>query len=154
MPLRSLLSPRGQPPPDAPAEVPPGPHLIEDRGILAAWFMDWLVAREAARARRYGRPLSILRATPELLPHEHLSPEAAAAATDAARAAARTTDAIGWDEDGVSIRILMPETAPDDAMVGASRWRDEMWLRGRAVGGPKWRITLAEDPGGASGPNL
>ena len=64
----------------------------------------------------------------------------------AALAVARSTDLVGWADDGVGIMIVMPETDPDRARIGTGRVRDEIWLRGRAVNGPKWNFVLLHDP--------
>ena len=143
MPLfsrRSVQAPEADPVPAAPA------HVLRADSLLAPWFIHYRLDEEVDRARRYGRPLAVMMASPTLLVGERLSPEARQAGADAALHAARTTDLVGWADDDGQILIIMPETMADAANVAASRWRDEMWLRGRAVGAPKWAIALLHDP--------
>ncbi|HYM15864.1 MAG TPA: hypothetical protein VEZ14_09910 [Dehalococcoidia bacterium] len=131
----------------APDPAPPGPHLLEDRGGLSAWFMRYMLDREVDRARRYGRPFAILRATPDALAGQPVPPAALSAAVSAALVAARRTDFVGWDGP-TSLLILMPETSPEEAALAARRWSDEIWVRTRATGGYKWHIALVEGPDG------
>lgn len=127
--------------------APPGPDMLRTGLLLSPWFIEYRLQEEIERARRYGRPLAIMMASPELLPGEYLTPEARDAGAEAALQAARGSDLVGWWSGGDGhILIIMPETMADVAKVGASRWRDEMWLRGRAVKGPKWDIALLHDP--------
>jgi hypothetical protein len=119
---------------------------LRDRGLLSAWFMRYRLEQEVERALRYGRPLAIMMAQPELLVGERLARAAHAAAAEAALAVARSTDLVGWADDGISIMIVMPETDPDRARIGTGRVRDEIWMRGRAVNGPKWNFVLLHDP--------
>jgi len=120
-----------------------GPEMLVDRGILAAWFIEYRLAQEIERARRYDRPLAVLRATPQTLAGEALPEQALAAAAEAATVAARATDIVGW-EGPQTILILMPETPPEAARVAAARWRNEIWVRSRGFGGHKWQLTLLE----------
>lgn len=119
-----------------------GPHLFHDRGLLSGWFLAYRLDEEVQRAQRYGRPLAVMLATPQLLVGENVPDAAMAAAIEAAHATARNTDLVGFSPDGQSILIVMAETSAEDAQVAASRWQSEMWLRGRTVSGPKWEITL------------
>jgi hypothetical protein len=123
-----------------PEETPePGPHLLEENGLLARWYVEFRLAEESERARRYSRPLAILAASPLVLPGERLPAEAISRAAEAAKAAARTTDLVGWAcED--RILVVMPETDAESAQIAAARWRDEIWLRTRQSGGQKWNI--------------
>lgn len=127
------------------AAIAPGAEVLYDRGILAHWYIEYRLAQEVDRARRYRRPLAVMVAMPALLPGERLAPGAAEIAAEAARKAARTTDLVGWANDG-QILILMPETKPDDARIGVSRLRDEMWRHARAHGGQKWEVVALNDP--------
>lgn len=113
--------------------------LLFDGPVLAAWYIQYILEREVDRARRYGRPLSVLKAVPELLPGERLSREAYMTAVRAAAETARTTDLVGRTDEGYLL-MIMPETEPTDARTAASRWRDNMWISSRGVGGTKWRI--------------
>lgn len=130
--------------PAEPEAKPVGIEDLHDGNLLVRWFAEYRLAQELDRSRRYGRPLAVLVASPALLPHEELSEDALLAAVAAAHAAARTTDLVGWFSEREILMVLV-ETAPDDARTALSRWRDEMWLKGRSAGGPKWTITLLED---------
>ncbi|MEX2226669.1 MAG: hypothetical protein WEB52_09495 [Dehalococcoidia bacterium] len=115
-------------------------------GLLSSWFIQYRLEEEVERALRYGRPLAVVMAEPHLLRGERLSRAARDAAADAAMAAARSTDLVGWADEGDGILIIMPETDPDLARIGAMRVRDEIWRRGRAVSAPKWDISFVHDP--------
>ena len=123
-----------------------GPEMLRTDGLLSSWYIDYRLQEEIERARRYGRPVAVMLASPELLAGERLSRAAREAGAEGALQSARATDLVGWWPGGDGeILIIMPETIADIAQVAASRWRDEMWLRGRAVNGPKWNITLLHD---------
>jgi hypothetical protein len=93
-------------------------------------------------ARRYGRPLSIVIARPATLPGENVEAEALATGAEAAREAARSTDLIGWHEQG-GILVLMPEAIERDVKSALFRWGSEIALRTRR----KWLLTAVEDAG-------
>jgi hypothetical protein len=134
-------------PSDPSARNGPGPDMLRSGLLLSPWFIDYRLQEEIDRARRYGRPLAIMLASPELLEGERLSRAAREAGAEAALQSARASDLVGWWSGGSDqILIIMPETMADVAKVGASRLRDDMWLRGRAVRGPKWDIALLHDP--------
>jgi len=115
--------------------------------LLSPWYIEYRLQEEIDRAHRYGRPLAIMLAKPELLAGERLLPAWRDAGAEGALQAARNTDLVGWWSGGDGeILIIMPETIADIAQVAAARWRDEMWLRGRTVNGPKWDIVLLHDP--------
>jgi hypothetical protein len=118
-----------------------------DRGIYADWYIRFRLREEIERAARYGRTLTALVAAPSLLDGESISPETLEMAVRAARAVSRSIDLIGWWGDG-SIILVMPETRREDGVVASRRWRDEMWMRTRAV---KWEIRqlTPEDLAGA-----
>jgi len=97
------------------------------------------------RARRYGRPLAVLVAAPDLLPGVFLEAAALDQAILAARLAARDTDLIGWLDEQRLI-VILPETSVDDACVAAARWQNDIWLRSRGQGGRKWHVTIVDDP--------
>ncbi|HZP56514.1 MAG TPA: hypothetical protein VFC53_03050 [Dehalococcoidia bacterium] len=140
---------RFRPPESRPEAAPPGghgPHLLRDGALLASWYIQHRLEEEVQRARRYGRPLAVMQASPVLRPDEALSPAVVENAAEAAMNAARTTDLVGWADEGRrDILIILPETIADIARVAAARWRDEMWLHGRRVDGPKWDIALLHD---------
>lgn len=150
MPLFARKSEAGATEPEAPtsaeSELRKKRESLLDEGLLASWFMQYRLEQEVDRALRHGRPLAILMAQPELIIGERLTRAARTAAAGAAIAAGRTTDLVGWAEDNACILIVMPETDPELARVGATRLRDEIWRRGRAVNAPQWDITLMHDP--------
>jgi len=124
-----------------------GPDSLRTGLLLSTWYIEYRLQEEIDRAHRYGRPLAIMMASPELLGGERLTRAWREAGAEGALQAARNTDLVGWWNGGDGqILIIMPETIADIAQVAASRWRDEMWLRGRAVNGPKWNIALLHDP--------
>jgi hypothetical protein len=127
------------PEPDTASDGLSGPHLLEENGLLARWYIELRLAEESERARRYVRPLAALAASPSVLPGERLPEEARLQAAEAAKAAARTTDLVGWTGDD-RILVVMPETDAESARIAAARWRDEIWLRSRSSGGQKWDI--------------
>ncbi len=124
----------------------PSIDLLVDRGAYAPWYMTQRLDQEAARARRYGCPLTLLAATPLLLAGEELTERALASAVGAARRAARECDLIGWSDDG-RLLLLMPETPASDAHVAATRLRDDMYLQSRAHGGQKWIVAILDEVG-------
>lgn len=121
-----------------------GREMLLEGEILARWYMEMRFEEEVERSHRYGRPLSVLVATPVLLPGEHPAPKAVGAAAAAARSAARAMDMVGWI-DGTTILMLLPETAREEARAAASRWKNEMFMRSRQEGGQKWEIRIAHD---------
>ena len=127
------------------APPPPGPHLLLDGPILAAWFIRYRLAEELERTRRYGAPLCVLVAEPQLLREERLPRDAAEAAAEAARKAARSTDLVGWLDDR-RVVIVLCLTDAESARFALNRLRDEMWLLSYTQGGQKWGITLLDDP--------
>ena len=116
-----------------------GPALLREGPLLAPWYMVHRLEEEMERARRYGRPLAIVIAAPALLPGEAPDADVVEAATAAALKVARTTDLAGWLENS-GLLIIMPETSLEGAEAAASRWRSELYLRTRSVGGKKWAV--------------
>ena len=132
----------------APQLVPPGGQVLKEGPLLATWYILYRLEEEAERARRYGRPLSVaVAAAPTMFVGDRLSPEALTAAIEAAQAAARSTDLLGWLAED-SFLMVMPETPQVDAEAAVSRWRNEMWLRSRSLGGQKWHIAVLPSPVG------
>lgn len=138
--------PEAPPPQEEPSQLPreAGPAILTEGPLLAPWFVLYRLEEEMERARRYGRPLSILIiSAPALLSREKLDPEAISAAVEAARVTARSTDLLGWVDDG-TLLIVMPETPEREAQVAVSRWQNEMWLRSRKFGGGKWEVAAVQ----------
>jgi len=107
--------------------------------------MEVRLREEATRARRYGRPLTVIVGAPDLLPGALLDATALTHAISAAKRAARDTDLIGW-LDAQRVIMILPETSPANARVAAARWRNDIWLRSRGQGGRKWHVTVVDDP--------
>lgn len=146
MPLfreRKEEAPKQSPPEMTAPAPPPGPHLLREGPLLAPWYVMCRLAEELERSRRYGRPLSVLIARIQLLPHETIPEQGRAAAAEAATKAARGTDLVGWLDDRRIIAV-MPETDAASARFAVSRLRDEMWLLSHAQGGQKWEIDLID----------
>jgi len=123
-----------------------GAEALKEGPLFARWYAVYRLEEEMERARRYERPLAIAVATaPTVFVGERLSPELLHAATEAAQAAARSTDLLGWLSSD-SFLMIMPETSPPDAEAAVSRWRNEMWLRSRRLGGQKWHIAALPSP--------
>ena len=132
------------------AEFPPvisaGPELLKEGPFFARWYITYRLEEETERARRYGRPLALAVAlAPRQFVVEQRRADVLAAATEAAQASARSTDLLGW-LDGESFLMIMPETTPADAEAAVVRWRNEMWLRSRRLGGQKWSIAVLPSP--------
>lgn len=122
-----------------------GPASLRDRQILERWFLAYRLTEEVERCRRYGRPLAVVAAAPQLLDGERPSPEALAAVVEAATNVTRTTDLLGWGGDD-RILIVMPETTFADARTAASRWQNEIWQRSRTVAVQEWKLAVLSDP--------
>jgi hypothetical protein len=130
----------------AAAPRPPGAEVLREGVLLAHWYILYRLDEEMERARRYQRPLSIMIARPKLLPGEQSTALALEVGAAAAQAAARSTDLLGWLGSD-SILMVMPETRQANANAAASRWRDDMWLRGQHVGGHQWQVVAMENVG-------
>jgi hypothetical protein len=141
--MRLQLFKKPEPEPKA-APPPESPELLRSGVLLTPWFILYRLDEEMRRARRYQRRLSVIIAAPAVLPGERLAAEALYAAAEAAQAIARSTDLVGWIE-GDRILTIMPETTPEEAKAAASRLLNEMWLRGRSMGGKKWSLAAIED---------
>jgi hypothetical protein len=139
IPFRKRSEPEPTPAP------PTGPQVLRDGVLLAHWYILRRLDDETTRARRYHRPLSVMAATPVLIPGEQPTRVMLEVGAAAAQAAARATDLVGWlGEHG--ILVVMPETKQQDANVAMHRWRNEMWMRSQHVGGQKWRFAAIENP--------
>ena len=124
------------------AQEPVIPAILTDGLLLTRWYITYRLDQEMERARRYQRPLSVVLATPAVLPGEQLAEQALASGAAAARAAARSTDLAGW-MDGSRILIVMPETTHALARVAIFRWRNEIMVRTAR----KWWFAVIEDAG-------
>ena len=123
----------------------PGPWMLMDGPLYAAWYMKFRLVQEIQRSRRYGNALSILIAEPQLITDERVASEGTLAAAQAAINSARITDLIGWMGDGSQIIAILAETDAPSGRFAVARLRDEMWLLSHSRGGHKWSITLIDD---------
>jgi hypothetical protein len=118
--------------------------VLKDGVLYARWYILRRLDEEVERARRYQRPLSIAVAAPMLIPGETPTALELEVAAAAARAAARSTDLLGWMASD-SILMIMPETLPDGARSAVFRWREDMRVHTRGVGGHLWRAVAIQD---------
>ena len=127
-----------------------GPDLLEDRGLLARWFILYRLEQEMARARRYRRPLAVAVLRPETSLAGRLPGAMAAARSLTEGATARPTDLVGW-LDAARILVVLPETDETCAAAAIDRWRAKMWVRNAGVGGVKWQTARLVDARGFAG---
>jgi hypothetical protein len=137
--FRHRLPGRHEDEPDPQPLVAAVPTLLNDGKLLAQWYMLYRLEEEVERARRYGRPLAVVVATPALLPGEQLSEQLSDAGIEAALKVVRKTDLLGRLDAG-GLLMIMPETSLQGAEAAASRWRSELFLRTRWAGGQKWLV--------------
>ena len=119
--------------------------VLTDGVLLAEWYILRRPDEELERARRYDRPLSVVVAEPQLIPGERATALELEVAAAAARAAARSTDLLGWLGSD-RILMIMPETSPLHARSAVFRWRNDMALKSRYIGGHAWRSKAIESP--------
>jgi hypothetical protein len=105
--------------------VPGTPAMLRRDDLLR------LLNGEIARAGRHGRFLSVVIASPRLLPDEHLSTREGTAATEAVAGLLRRSDHAGW-LDRSTLLLVLPETDPDQAQAAAFRIRSELTRRSTA----------------------
>ena len=127
-------------------DATPVDAILRDRGLLAPWFMAYRLEQEIERARRYGRPLTAMLAEPSLLSNERMSRAAVEAVAEAAQKVSRNTDLVGWADEFARLLFIMPETDGDAAEIAATRLRNELWIRTRAIDGHKWNVELLSGP--------
>jgi hypothetical protein len=119
--------------------------VLTDGVLLAEWYIVRRLDEELKRARRHDRPLSVVVATPRLIPGERVTALELEVAAAAARAVARSTDLLGWLGSD-SILMIMPETSPLGARSAVFRWRSDMVRRTRSMGGHQWQSRAIESP--------
>jgi hypothetical protein len=124
----------------AEAPEPTSPPILRDGVLLGRWYILYRLAEWMKLARRYHRPLSIVVASPVLLPGQPLAEEALESGAAAARLVAKDTDLVGWLEGG-RILVIMPETPRIGAASAVFRWRNEINLRTKR----KWRFAIIDD---------
>ena len=86
---------------------------------------------EIARAGRHGRFLSVVIASPRLLPDERLSTRETANAAEAIVGLLRRSDHAGW-LDTSTLLLVLPETDASQAEAAAFRIRSELTRRSTA----------------------
>jgi PleD family two-component response regulator len=102
------------------------------------------LAKELERARRHGRPLSVVVLTPIPSLGKEPGQEALAACAAAARKTSRVTDLIGW-LPGNRILVILPETDKDGAAAAIYRLSTEMASRTLPLGHLRWVATSKVD---------
>lgn len=121
-----------------------GEAVLKEGPLYARWYILRRLDEELERARRYGRPVAVIMiAAAPPIPGEPRNEPALQAAVETAQNVARSIDLLGWYGDD-SFLTIMPETTQAHAEAAVSRWRNEMWLRSRALGGQKWRVAALE----------
>jgi len=123
-----------------------GPGCLTDRGLLRQWFIRYRLAEEFSEARRYRYPLSLVVLSPMIVGGEAGAEGRVRAGAQAARAAARSVDLIGW-LDGDDILVVLPHTTRDGALAAIDRWRREMQVPTAPLGSLRWLAATVEDDG-------
>ncbi len=136
--------PETEPADESAESLTPGPELLREGTLLAAWFVMYQLDYELERARRHERPLSVVLLTPVPTLGRDLDPDTLERAVTAARSVSRSTDLLGSLAEG-RIIIVMPETDKDGAAAAISRWKDEMSRRARLTT-IRWIATSDTDP--------
>ena len=144
MPLLKDKREQTTPAPEVEPEAPAGPALLFDGPVLVSWFVLYRLEQELERARRYGSCLTLLVAEPQLIANERVADGQRLIVADAANKSARSTDLVGWLDDG-GIIVVLPEADAASARFAASRLRDEMWNVSHVQGSQKWQISLVDD---------
>jgi hypothetical protein len=119
-----------------------GPELLRRDGALKHGYILHRLQEALDLARTYGRPLAIIVAEPAVLPGEHPTSRSLAAICEMAHKIMRSTDLVGWLDSGTLLIIL--RESEEVARAVASRFRQQMWLATRGVGGQKWRSEVLE----------
>ena len=127
-----------------PAPAPAGRDLLLDRGLLTNWFVVYRLDEELREARRYDYPLSIVILSPMIIAGDPATEARVQAGALAAKAAARTSDLIGW-LDGDDILVVLPHTDRVGALAAIERWRGEMYAETGQLGGLKWLAAAVDD---------
>lgn len=120
-------------------------RILDEREIFER------IEEELFRAERYGRPLVILCARPQLLPNEAIRPEEAAVAIEAVSAQLRFSDRVGTLLDGTIVAVL-PETPVEVARVIAQRIAVDLTLRSAGVSQRKWLVGASSFPDDGNDP--
>jgi len=123
-----------------------GPHDLLERGLYRQWFIRYRLDQELIECRRYGVPLSVVILSPMLIAGEANPEERVSAGAMAARAAARTSDLIGW-LDGDDILVVLPHSDLTGAHAAVARWQEHMVREPAAFRPVRWLASSLEDHG-------
>lgn len=121
-----------------------GVRVLFNGPLLNDWFIRYQLEREIERARRHGRPLSVVVVAPLPTAGTPLDADALEAAAAATISSARSTDLIGW-LSGNRILVIMPETDRDGAAAAAYRLISEMSRQRLNQGRARWTATAKAD---------
>ena len=127
-----------------PSVAPAGRELLMDRGLLKQWFILYRLDEELHEARRYDYPLSIVILSPMIVAGDSATDARVRAGALAAKAAARTSDLVGW-LDGDDILVVLPHTDRAGVLAAIERWRGEMYAETGQMGGLKWLAAAVDD---------
>lgn len=130
---------------DAQERGPGDPAQAPGLDVLAGPEIRERLATELWRASRFGRPVSLLTATPGLLAGERIWREEVQFAEAAIARLLRRSDSVGrLGEAG--FLIVLPETDLDAAVAVAHRLQAELGLRSGAINRRDWRVGSASYP--------
>jgi len=115
-----------------------------DRGLLKQWFIRYRLDEELHEARRYDYPLSVAILSPMTIAGDPTAATRVRTGALAAKAAARTSDLIGW-LDGDDILVVLPHTDRAGVLAAIERWRVEMCAETGQTGGLKWLVAAVDD---------
>jgi GGDEF domain-containing protein len=118
--------------------------LDPETKLYISWYLHQRLAEEVERAKRHGRPFSIIVCRPQALPGEETSRAVETASPHFSRLL-RQGDLVGHLEDGV-IAIGLPETPAAGARVLSHRLRSELSLRSAFVNKQIWQVGWASCP--------
>jgi GGDEF domain-containing protein len=141
-----LVRSRRHAPVSANVPAPFGAASLTDRGLLERWYIRYRLDEEFREARRYGYPLSIVILSPMIVAGDPSASARVRMGALAAKAAARTTDLIGWLE-GDDILVVLPHTDRAGAVAAIDRWRTDMYAQMTPVANLKWLASAVEDAG-------
>ena len=118
------------------------PQVLLDQGVYASWYMLHRLGQEMERARRFGRPLSVMLVWPAFTADEDASAAVLEAGAAAIQKQVKPTDLVGWFGDH-GLLVVMPETPVKGAEATASRLRSRLFRKTSGAGGQGWRVRTA-----------
>ncbi len=119
--------------------------LDPETKLYASWYLHRRLAEEVQRAKRHGRPFSIIICRPQALLGEGTSQAIETAARPHFNRLLCQGDLVGRLEDG-AIAIGLPETPAAGARVLSQRLRGELSLRSAFVSKQIWQMGWATCP--------